>query len=273
MIELHGSVALVTGASSGIGAAFAAELAGRGADLVLVARSADQLEALAERLRAAHQVRAEVITADLSQPDAAAQVRAEVERRGLQVDLLVNNAGFGSTGPFDKLSPERSRREVSVDVTAVVDMTHAFLPGMVARRKGGIINVASIAAFQPTPYMAVYAAAKAFVLSFSEALWAEQEANGVQVTAVCPGPVRTRFAEALGTPQPEAGKVLSAEEVAREGLRAFERGRFAVTPGLGNKLLHMVQWLPRRLVLVGGRRFLAKVVKGFHSPDLPATRP
>jgi short-subunit dehydrogenase len=270
MTGYRGSVALVTGASSGIGAAFATELASRGADLVLVARSADQLTARAKQLSSKHQVQAHVITADLAVPRAAEQVRDEVERRGLQVDLLVNNAGFGSAGRFDELAAERLRREIAVDVSAVVDMTHAFLPGMVARRKGGVINIASVAAFQPSPYMAVYSAAKAFVLSFSQALWAEQRGNGVRVTAVCPGPVRTNFASALGTRQPEMGQLRSPQQIAREGLLAFERGRFAVTPGFGNKLLHVVQWLPRRLVLTMGRRFLARVIAGAHSPDVSA---
>lgn len=188
MFEYRGKVALITGASMGIGAAFARELAARGMNLVLVARSVDRLQALADELTPRHGIRVEVVPADLSQPDAGRAIAETCSRLGLEVHLLVNNAGFGTSGPFHTISPERERDEVMVNVLAVVDLTHRFLPGMRARKAGGIINVASTAAFQPIPYLAVYAASKAFVLSFSEALWAECQEEAVRVLALCPGP-------------------------------------------------------------------------------------
>ncbi|HEY6236260.1 MAG TPA: SDR family oxidoreductase, partial [Candidatus Elarobacter sp.] len=187
------STALITGASSGIGEAFARALAARGEDLVLVARSAERLEALAAELSAKHGVRAHVLPADLSDPKAVDALVAELTARGLTVTTLINNAGFGTHGEFASLDAARERDEVIVNVLAPVQLTHALLPAMVARKSGAIVNVGSTASFQPVPYMAVYGATKAFLLSFSEALAEEVRAHGVRVVALCPGQTDTAF--------------------------------------------------------------------------------
>ncbi|BCJ35792.1 ketoacyl reductase [Actinocatenispora thailandica] len=267
-MEYRGTTALVTGASSGIGAALAEQLAARGADVVLVARSVDTLTALADRLHAEHGVRAEVLGADLTDPQAVHTIQAELDRRRVTVDLLVNNAGIGSAGRFAEIPAARTRTELALDVSALVELTHAFLPEMLRRGSGGILNVASTAAFQPAPYMAVYAAAKSFVLSFSRALWAEYRTAGIRVTTVCPGPVRTRFAAGLGTPQPEIGQLRTATQVAVAALDGYQRGRHTVVPGAINGLMQGVRFLPTRLVLAIGRRAVGRVVGAAHSPEL-----
>ena len=193
MFDYRGKMALITGTSSGIGAVFARELATRGMDVALVARSADKLHALADELRTRHSIRAEVIPVDLSQESAGKEIHDACSRLGLDVHLLVNNAGFGTTGPFAATPLDRQRDEIAVNVLALVDLTHRFLPGMLARKSGGVINVGSTAGFQPIPYMAVYGATKAFVLSFSEALWGECREAGVTVVASVPVRWRRRF--------------------------------------------------------------------------------
>lgn len=239
MKGLH--TALITGASSGIGEAFASALATQGFDLVLVARSEDKLNALAKQLTELHSRRVEVVVADLTHAGSAAKVRTATKALGLPIDLLVNNAGFGSVGAFQKLDGDRERQEVLLNVAAVVDMTHAFLPDMVDQGRGGIINVASMAAFQPLPYMSVYAATKAFVLSFSQGIRGEVRGKGVKVLCVCPGPVDTPFFEATGSARlrstvPKA-TMMTAEAVVASSLRAFRAGRSVVVPGTANKLL------------------------------------
>ena len=233
----RGKTALITGASSGIGAEFAHALAGRGMDVVLVARSEGRLTALAEELRARHGVRAEVVTADLSRAGAAAALHAETDKRSLQIDLLVNNAGFGTHGPFETLDAGREHEEVMLNVATVVDLCHAYLPAMARRGDGAVLNVASTAAFQPTPYMAVYGATKAFVLSFSEALWAEYRGRGVRVCALCPGPTTTAFFDVVGTPDAGVGARRRAAQVVATGLRALEADRPSAVDGLANRLL------------------------------------
>jgi len=233
--------ALITGASSGIGEAFAGALAAQGFDLVLVARSEDRLRSLAKQLTEVHARRVEVVTADLTHAGAAAKVRAATGALGIDVDLLINNAGFGTVGSFHKLDAARERDEVLLNAAAVVDMAHAYLPDMVERGRGGIINVASMAAFQPIPYMSVYAATKAFVLSFSQSLRGEVRGKGVKVIAVCPGPVDTPFFEATGNDRlrstvPKA-TMMTADAVVRESLKAFRAGRSVVVPGVANKML------------------------------------
>ncbi len=224
--------ALITGASAGIGEAFARRLAADGTNLMLVARSETKLHALAGELSGKHRVRAEVIAADLSAPGAAQGVWQEAARRGLSVDLLINNAGFGTYGTFDSLPMARETEEIMLNITALVELTHLFLPAMLAQHSGAVINVASTAAFQPVPYMAVYGATKAFVLSFSEALWAEYKPHGLRVLAFCPGPVNTAFAETAGTHL--AGKGPAAESVVQVALQALSRGRSYVIPGGSN---------------------------------------
>jgi short-subunit dehydrogenase len=189
--------AVVTGASSGLGRGLAARLAARGMSLVLTGRNEARLDAAAEQIRrAAPRVKVETVAADLSTRSGVSALLDHVGDRPIEV--LVNNAGFGSYGPFAEADLEREADEVAVDVSAVVTLAHAFLPGMLARGSGGILNVASAIAFQPAPYQAVYGASKAFVLSFSQALWAEARVAGVAVTALCPGPTRTGFVDALG---------------------------------------------------------------------------
>jgi short-subunit dehydrogenase len=265
-MEYRGRTALVTGASSGIGARFAEALAGRGADLVLVARSADVLERSAARLAAAHGVRVVAIPADLTVPGAGAEVVARATELApgatvniATVNILVNNAGLGSAGRLHEVAAERSRREVALDVAAVVDLTRACLPHMVARGTGAIVNVASIAAFQPAPYMAVYAASKAFVLSFSQALTAEYRPLGVHVLAVNPGPVRTRFTEVVGTRQVMVGRAWEPRAVVDAALRALDRNRSTVTPGRRNAAVpYLARLLPRPVTLAIAERMLRR---------------
>lgn len=248
MYDFRGKTALVTGASSGIGEAFAAKLAERGANVVLVARSAAKLQGLADALTARYGVSAAVIAADLARADGVAATVREVQRLGLSVDLLVNNAGFGSHGRFETLEAGREREQVILNVVALAQLTRAFLPEMVARGAGAVLNVASTAAFQPDPYMATYGATKAFVLSFSEALWAENRRTGVNVLAVCAGPTATNFSAVVGTDEVLVGRVARAERVAREALQALSRRRsVVVTGGLQNRLTTLLpRLLPRR---------------------------
>jgi short-subunit dehydrogenase len=221
-------------------------LAERGYDLIVVARRRERLDELAARVRADYRTeRVEIVVADLADAAAPAGVAAEVARFGLEVDLLVNNAGFGTHGRFESISPERERDEIALNVGALVALTHAFLPGMLARRRGGVINVASTAAFQPVPYMAVYGATKAFVLSFSEALREEVHRRGVRIVALCPGPTATEFF--ASDVSPPKGPVRTVKEVVATGLRAFDVGTPAAIDGVSNKLLiASANLIPRR---------------------------
>jgi short-subunit dehydrogenase len=218
--------ALVTGASSGIGEEFARALAARGHELILVARRADRLERLAAQLP----VNAHVVPCDLATE--AASLPAKVEELGLAVDLLVNNAGFGTYGPFVEVDPSRDADQVRVNCEAIVTLTHAFLPAMLERGRGGVITVASSAGMQPIPYEAVYSATKAFALTFSEALWEEVRGSGVRVLAVNPGPVPTEWQQVAGHEDVDVvpGKI-PAEQAVAEALRAYDRGRRSVIPG------------------------------------------
>ncbi|MDX3107991.1 SDR family NAD(P)-dependent oxidoreductase [Nonomuraea angiospora] len=253
--------ALVTGASSGIGAEFARQLAARGHDLVLVARSGPALDALAASLRQAHGVRAEVLVQDLSAPDAAPRVAEEVAARGIAVELLVNNAGFGTAGHFARIAPEREHEELMVNVVALVGLTHAFLPGMLARGSGGVLNVGSTAGFNVAPYFATYASSKTFVLNFSLALWSELRGTGVKVLAVAPGPVETPFFDRIGSRQAAIGaKLATPELVVTTALRAFDRDRGYVVPGRGNLgMAHLMPRRPRKLLALIGRRVTRQV--------------
>lgn len=239
--------ALITGASSGIGEAFARALAARGDDVVLVARSARRLEALAAELSAKHGVRADVLPADLADPGAGDALVAELTARGLTVATLINNAGFGTHGAFAQLDAARERDEVMVNVLAPVVLTRALLPGMIARKSGAIVNVGSTASFQPVPYMAVYGATKAFVLSFSEALAEEVRAHGVRVVALCPGQTDTAFFERIE--ESRVGRARTAQQVVATALRALARGRVVAVDGFANYALANANRLaPRRLV-------------------------
>ena len=222
--------ALITGASSGIGEQFSRQLAARGHRLVLVARRAERLERLATQLESEHSTSNHVIAADLGTE--AETVAARVAELGVEVDLLVNNAGFGTWGRFWELDPAREAEEVRVNCEAVVLLTRAFLPGMVERGRGGVITVASTAGMQPLPYEAVYSATKAFALTFTEALHTELRGTGVGCLAVNPGPVPTEWQSVAG--HDSSGIVpgkIEADQVVREALAAFDRGRRSIVPG------------------------------------------
>jgi short-subunit dehydrogenase len=236
------AAALVTGSSSGIGAHIARDLAARGHGLILVARREERLKALAEELARTHRVRAEVIACDLSDADARGALPKEIEDRGMIVDILVNNAGFTTMGPVSRADREAELGMVRTNIEAVVDLCTTFVPGMVARHRGAILNTASTAAFQPLPGQAVYGASKSFVLSYGQALGAELRGTGVTVTTLCPGPVETGFAEAAGLSDEEAAASLPgimwipAEKVARAAVDGLAAGRPVVIPGAANKL-------------------------------------
>lgn len=239
-------VALVTGASAGIGLAFAQALAERGYDLIVTARRRERLEELAAGLCAKHAgMRVEIVVADLADTTATEQIAAETVRLGMNVELLVNNAGFGTHGRFETIAPDREREEIALNVAAVVALTHAFLPAMLERGRGGVINIASTAAFQPVPWMAVYGATKAFVRSFSEALHEEVRARGVRVLALCPGPTATEFFDtAVAAPR---GPVRTVRDVVATGLRAYDDGVPVAIDGPSNQIVtRLASLMPRR---------------------------
>jgi len=260
------STCVVTGSSSGIGADIARELARRGRGVTLVARREDRLKLLADELSTAHHIRAEVIPADLTDPEARAQLVATVAERGLEVDVLVNNAGFGIEGLVAQAvtAADRARQlaMLRTNVEAPIDLTMAWLPAMIERGQGAILNVASTAAFQPLPGSASYAASKAYVLSFTEALHEELRGTGVTATALCPGPVKTEFIEvATGGEPNKVGKPpaivwTSSAMVARSGIDAMLRGRRVVVPGLLNRIgAFLAPRTPRPILLPIVRRF------------------
>ncbi len=222
-------IVLVTGASAGLGAGFARRFAEARRHVALVARRTDRLDALAKELSAAHGVQAIPLAYDLQDPAAPGALVAELERRGYAIDLLVNNAGFGARGEFASADRERLLGMVDLNVRSLVDLTHRVLPGMIARRRGGILNLASTAAFQPGPYMAVYYATKAFVLSWSEALHEELKPHGIHVSALCPGPTDTEFGEIAGMKDTPMFRMLAADAdaVVRDGIAGL-RGNVAV---------------------------------------------
>jgi uncharacterized protein len=234
--------AVVTGASSGIGREIAKQLAQRGQGLTLVARREDRLKALADELTGAHGVRVEVVAADLTDQVARERIAGEVADRGLAAQVLVNNAGLSTVGPVHGSDVAAELAMIRTDVEAVAHLSSLFLPGMVERGAGAVLNVASTAAFQPMPGQAGYAASKAFVLSYSQAVRAEVKGTGVSVTVLCPGPVDTEFAESAGFEGTEAEVALprfmwlSAEAVATAAVDGLDRGRAVVIPGVANHL-------------------------------------
>ncbi len=247
---------LVTGASSGIGAEIARLLAAKGHGLTLVARRADRLQALADELSTAHDIRLEVIPTDLADETSRSHLITEVQARGLEVSVLVNNAGLSTIGPASRGDVAGDLAMVRTDVEAVVHLCTAILPGMVARRSGSILNVASTAAFQPLPGQAGYGASKAFVLSYSHAVRAELRGSGVSVTALCPGPVATGFAGAAGFSDAEASEALPrflwvpVGMVAAAAVAGLDADRAVVIPGAGNRFAAAAGWLtPRSLIL------------------------
>lgn len=247
--------ALITGASSGIGKAFAQELAAQKTDLVLVSRSAEKLQQLAKQMQEKFKIQTEVIVQDLTAQGATQSVFNTVSSQGLEIDLLINNAGFGDYGAFAETKLAKQVNMIQLNITALVELTYLFLPGMQKRGQGGIINVSSIAAFQPLPYLSVYAASKAFVLSFSEALWAENQDTGVYILALCPGPTESNFFEVAEFPQSFENKqnkgYATAEEVVQDALKALAKNQpRAVTGGLGNQIIvNLPRLLPRNMLL------------------------
>ena len=246
-ITYRGRTALITGASSGIGAAFAAALAGRGCDVILVARRESRLERLAEDLQRAHGITATVVAADLSRADAPAIVRTAVNDRGLPVDILVNNAGFATYGRFESIDPATEQDMIMVNVAAYVGLVHEFLPQMIDHRDGVIINVSSGAAFQPIPYQITYAATKAFVQSFSDGLWAENRTTCVRVVSCAPSATDTEYFDVLGGhEEARFGPARPPENVVAATLSALERGRMHTVVGAPWKVVANVpRFLPR----------------------------
>lgn len=258
--EYRGRWALVTGASAGIGEAFARELARRGMNLLLAARREDRLRALADELSRTHRVRALALRADLGEPGAAAGLWAHATAAGRDVHLLVNNAGFGLKGPFTELPLERQAEMVRVNCGAPLELCHRALRHM-AGRGGGIVNVASIAGYQPIPLMATYAASKAFLVTFSEALMEEARDAGIRVVTLNPGPVKTEFQAVAGTEvRDRAPGVRTPEQVVDAALRGLEAGGGTVTPGFINRAATAaVRIAPRSWVLRGAKTIMRKL--------------
>jgi short-subunit dehydrogenase len=231
-------VTLITGASAGIGAALAREFAARGHELVLVARREQSMLTLADAIAAKGARRPTVLPADIARADASREIAEALNQRGLEPDVVVNNAGFGLVGTADKLDRGEQLAMIDLNVRALTDFSLAFVDAL-KRHRGGILNVASVAAFLPGPGMAVYYATKAYVLSFSEALHEELKAAGVRVTALCPGPVPTEFQERAGLSDAVFSPLLtrSAERVARDGYRGLKEGRRVVVPGSANRVV------------------------------------
>lgn len=242
---------LITGASSGIGEAFARRFAARGHKLLLVARSGDKLMALCNELgRSNQRTQAQFVAMDLAEKGAASRLVEEARKRDMQIDFLINNAGFGSMGDFAKLDLDRELNMIDLNIRALVELTYRFLQPMRDSKRGAIINVASTAGFQAVPFMATYAATKAFVLSFSEALWEENRRHGIRVMALCPGVTDTNFFAASRMDRPPARVSQTPDEVVATALRALKRGKSAVISGWTNRFMtESERVLPRSLVL------------------------
>jgi short-subunit dehydrogenase len=260
MGTLSTETVLITGASSGIGLELAKCFAADGSRLVLVARNTSALEKLAEELRRENKIEAIVLTADLSSPETPGRIFQELSARKISVDVLVNNAGFGAHGAFVELSLPRQLEMLQVNIAALTELTGLFLPEMIGRKRGGILNVGSVAGFQPGPGMAVYYATKAFVLSFTEALAEELLGTGLKVSVLCPGPTETNFgsvARGKKVRQLKTSK-MSAETVARHGHRAFRKGKTVAVPGVQNKMFVFLnrivpRWFPPKVIKLYNR--------------------
>jgi len=261
MTPWSGKWALVTGASAGIGAALAEELARGGTNLVLTARRRERLQELAEKLAAAHKIKTKIFVADLTQPDAPEKIFQFTKDQALEIELLINNAGFGVYGEFPTVETRRLTDMVHVNCAAVVHLTRLYLPEMVARKHGDVLIVASTASFQSVPYISTYAATKAFDLLFAEGLAEEMKPHGVRVCALCPGSTESEFAEVAGQTHIAATRANreTADKVARTGLRALAAGKSYVISGLGNYL----GVLGQRLV---SRRMVARIAARMFRP-------
>jgi short-subunit dehydrogenase len=257
--EWRGKWALVTGASAGIGVALAEELAAGGTHLVLTARRKDRLEALAKALMAKYNVKTEVCVADLAEPSAPERIFAFTKEKGIEIELLINNAGFGQYGEVPAVETKRLLDMVQVNCSAVVHLTRLYLPEMVARRRGDVLILASTASFQAVPYISTYAATKAFDLLFAEGLAEEMKPYGIRVCALCPGSTESEFHVVSGQEKFKKNAE-TAEKVARTGLKALAAGKSYVISGLGNYLgAHGERLVPRR--------FVTKVAAGMFKPD------
>jgi uncharacterized protein len=255
--EWQGKWALITGASAGIGKAFAEELASGGVNLVLTARRRERLDELAQRLAAAHKIRAEVFVADLAQPEAPPLIFDFTRQKDFTIDLLINNAGFGASGEFPSVELQRLLDMVQVNCSAVVHLTRLYLPGMIERGRGDVLIVASTASFQAVPYISTYAATKAFDLLLAEGLAEEMKPHGIRVCALCPGSTVSEFHKVAGHTRPVSGNQETAEKVVRTGLQALALGKSYVISGTGNYLgAHTQRLVPRGLVTrIAGRMF------------------
>lgn len=247
--------ALITGASSGIGAVFVQELAKRNKNLVLVARSEEKLQQIEEKLQAKYQIEIQAIKQDLTEADAVNKIFTKLESQQISIDFLVNNAGFGEHGSFNQTKWERHQKMIQLNILTLVDLTYKCLPIMISNNYGRIINVASTAAFHPMPYLSVYAATKAFVLNFTEALWAENRNTGVKILALCPGPTKTEFFNTAGwerfsTNSSEYKNIDEPSEVVKTALKAIEKGNSYSVPGrfLNQVITNMPRFLPREMI-------------------------
>ncbi|MBT2500120.1 SDR family oxidoreductase [Agromyces sp. ISL-38] len=250
-IDYRNQTTIVTGASSGLGAEFARQLAARGSNLVLVARRAGRLESLADELTRAHGVTVTVIARDLGQPDAGRSLRAELESRGIHATGLVNNAGFGTHNAFGDEDPDRLQDMIALNVSALVDLSRAYIEPLTSAGTGVLINVASLLGFQPTPYLSAYGATKAFVLSFTESLWEETRGTGLRVLAISPGAMQTEFFDAAGSQSADYGaKRATPQDVVRIALKTLDRpsGPPSVITN-GRALAVASRFLPRRQVV------------------------
>ncbi len=248
MFKYKGKTALVTGASEGIGAEFVRALAARGCDVILVARRLEKMQEISREVQEKFNVKTHILAIDLSTTEGIKETIAQVKAIDLIVDILVNNAGFGTYGHFENMDPEREHQLVMLNVAALLDLTHAFVPYMLEKKDGAIINVASIGGLAPVPYMATYGASKAFVVSLSEALWYEYKDRGVRVLSLNPGNTDTAFHSVSGDP----GFALSetVQTVVKNGLKALESGQCSVVSGAGNWLVSgmLPRVLPRNVV-------------------------
>jgi short-subunit dehydrogenase len=258
----HGQTALVTGASAGIGVDLAECFARDGYDLILAARTASTLQQVADRLAKAYDVAATSIAADLQSIGSGKRLADEIDRRGLSVDVVVNNAGYGTAGAFDRSDLTTQLGMIDLNDRALVELTHIYWPRMIANGRGGVLNVASTAAFQPGPLMAIYYASKAFVLSFSEALWEEARGTGVKVSCLCPGPTVSKFRERAGTGKVRLSKAstpMPSMPVARMGYEAWQANTRVMVTGTRNRVMaSLVSLLPRTAVL--------RMVRNLQSP-------
>lgn len=258
-VDYTNQTVIVTGASSGLGAEFARQLAARGADLVLVARRADRLKTLADDLTRAHGSTVTVVARDLGQPDAGRTLRAELESRGIHATGLVNNAGFGTHDAFTDEDPDRLQSMIALNISALVDLSRAYIDPLTSADTGVLINVASLLGFQPTPYLSVYGATKAFVLSFTESLWEETHDSGLRVLAVCPGATKTEFYDVAGSQSADYGtKRATPAQVVKKALDTLDRR--SAPPSVitnGRRLAILSKLLPRRVTV----RFMGRMAR------------